>query len=136
MSTDTPLGQVDFEEETWDGARVRRTFELAREQGRRVVETVARHRATGRLVAFTTMGVPSSDPASAYQWDTLVLREHRGHRLGLLVKAVNLQALLAELPGIRRVHTWNAVANEPMLRVNRTLGFAPIGQVTEWQKKL
>lgn len=136
MSTDAPLGQLDTTETAWDADRVRRSYEVAREQGRRTVDTVARHKVTGRLVAFTTIGVAEHTPQRAYQWDTLVLREHRGHRLGLLVKAVNLQALLAELPGVRRLSTWNAVGNEPMLRVNRALGFAPVGRATEWQKQV
>ena len=136
MSTDAPLGQIDMNEQEWDGERVRRNVELALEQGRRLVETVARHRATDRLIAFTTMAVSQDNPDAAYQWDTLVLREHRGHRLGLLVKAVNLRALITQLPNVRRIHTWNATENEPMLRVNRALGFAPVGQATEWQKTL
>ena len=136
MSTDAPLGGVDLVEEEYDEARVLRDFELARAQGRRIVETVARERATGRLVAYTTIGIAKHTPDTAYQWSTLVLREHRGHRLGLLVKAANLRALLDEMPGIRRVFTWNAGENAPMLRVNRALGFAPIGTLTEWQKTL
>jgi GNAT superfamily N-acetyltransferase len=136
MSTDPPMGALDYAEEAWDTERVRRIFGLAREQRRRVVETVARHRASGRLVGYTTIGVAEHTPDVAYQWDTLVLHEHRGHRLGMLLKATNLQALLAELPGVRCVHTWNANENEPMLRVNRALGFQPIGQMTEWQKLL
>lgn len=136
MSTDPPLGALDYAEEEWDTERVRRDFELAREQRRRVVETVARHRATGRLVGYTTLAVPAHQPDVAFQWATLVLHEHRGHRLGTLLKAANLHALLTELPGVRSVHTWNANENEPMLRVNRALGFAPIGQMTEWQKTL
>jgi GNAT superfamily N-acetyltransferase len=136
MSTDTPLGQLDTTETAWDSERVRRVFELAARQERRMVETVARHRVTGQLVAFTTIAVAKESPDVGYQWDTLVLREHRGHRLGLLVKAVNLQALIAELPEVRRVLTWNAAENEPMLRVNRALGFAPVGRTTEWQKRI
>ena len=136
MSTDPPLGSLDYTEEDWDTERVRRIFDLAREQRRRVVETVARHRASGRLVGFTTLAVAANRPDVAYQWDTLVLREHRGHRLGMLLKAANLQALLVALPRVRSVHTWNANENEPMLRVNRALGFEAIGQMTEWQKTL
>jgi GNAT superfamily N-acetyltransferase len=136
MSTDAPQGGLDLVEEKWDEARVLRDFELARAQGRRIVETVARERATGRLVAYTTIGIAKHTPDTAYQWSTLVLREHRGHRLGLLVKAANLRALVDEMPGIRRVFTWNAGENAPMLRVNRALGFAPIGTLTEWQKTL
>ena len=136
MSTDAPRGQLDTTETAWDEDRVRRFVESALEQGRRLVETVARHRDTGRLVAFTTIGIAKQTPERAYQWDTLVLREHRGHRLGQLIKAVNLQALITELPEVRRVLTWNATENEPMLRVNRALGFAPAGHLTEWQKAL
>jgi GNAT superfamily N-acetyltransferase len=136
MSTDAPLGQLDYHEEEWDEARVRRAFALAREQGRHVVESVARHEATGRLVAFTTIAIAEHTPDVAYQWDTLVLREHRGHRLGLLLKTANLQAVTATLPDVRRVVTWNAGDNEPMLRVNRLLGFKAIGGVTEWEKRL
>lgn len=136
MSTDAPLGQLDTTETAWDADRVRRVYETSIEQGRRMVDTVARHKPSGRLVAFTTIGIAKHAPELAYQWDTLVLREHRGHRLGLLIKAVNLQALVAELPEVRRVSTWNAAENEPMLRVNRALGFAPVGHATEWQKAL
>lgn len=136
MSTAPPMGSLDYTEEEWDTDRVLRAFQLAREQRRRIVETVARHQASGRLVGFTTLAVAEHMPDTAFQWDTLVLQEHRGHRLGMLLKTANLTALFAELPNVRRVHTWNAKENEPMLRVNRALGFRPIGQLTEWQKTL
>lgn len=136
MSTDTPLGEIDVEGEVWDADRVREQFATARAMGRRMVETVAVHRATGRLVGFTDLAVAEHTPDVAYQWDTLVLADHRGHRLGQLVKAANLRALRAGLPGVRRVVTWNAESNEPMLRVNRALGFRPTGLNTEWQKHL
>lgn len=136
MSTDAPLGTVDFGEEEWTADRVRHDFDLIREEGRRVVEAVARHVPSGQLVGYTTIAVTEARPETAEQWATLVLNEHRGHRLGLLLKAANLQALVAEMPQVRRIHTWNAVENEPMLRVNQSLGFAPVGLMTEWQKRL
>jgi GNAT superfamily N-acetyltransferase len=136
MSTDVPLGDLAVEEEAWDAERVRAIFRVARAQGRRVVETVAVHRESGRAVAFTNLGIAEHTPQMAYQWDTLVLAEHRGHRLGQLVKAANLRALRAGLPGVRRVVTWNAESNAPMLRVNRALGFEPVGRMVEWQKSL
>ena len=81
MATDAPMGDVDVEEEVWNAQPVRETFRVARAMGRTVVETAAVHRASGRAVAFTTMAVAEHTPAVAYQWDTLVLSEHRGHRL-------------------------------------------------------
>jgi GNAT superfamily N-acetyltransferase len=136
MSVDVPLGGLDYQEERWDEARVRRSHELARAQGRRTFESIARHRATGELVGYTTLHVPAHTPRQAIQWDTLVRDDHRGHRLGLALKIANLRALRAQLPAVERVSTWNARENEPMLRVNRDLGFEVVGSDTEWQKRL
>lgn len=107
---------------------------IQRAQGRRFVETIAVERSTGELAAFTDVSVPAHDRTQAYQWNTLVLQEHRGRRLGQLVKAANLRALLRELPAVTRLVTWNADVNEPMLRVDRAMGFVPVGVITEWQK--
>ena len=134
MSTDAPLGELQTEQEKWDAARVLEQLRVIRAQGRRWVETVAVDRATGRLAAFTDLAVSAHTPDLAYQRDTLVVQEHRGRRLGQLVKAANLRALLRELPNVRRVTTWNAEVNAPMLAVNRAMGFVTIGRWTEWQK--
>ena len=136
MSVDVPLGGLDYQEELWDEARVRGTYELARAQGRRTFESIARHRATGEFVGYTTLQAPAHTPRHALQWDTLVRDDHRGHRLGLALKIANLRTLRAELPAVERISTWNARDNEPMLRVNRDLGFEVVGSHTEWQKRL
>jgi len=136
MSVDVPLGGLDYQEERWDEARVRRSAELARAQRRRTFESIARHRATGELVGYTTLHAPAHTPRQALQWDTLVRDDHRGHRLGLALKIANLRALRAELPAVERISTWNAQENGPMLRVNRDLGFEVVGSDTEWQKRL
>jgi GNAT superfamily N-acetyltransferase len=134
MSTDVPLGGLDYREEEWDAARVREREGLLAEQGRSGVVAAARHRPTGALVAFTELVARTAAPAEVHQWETLVLREHRGHRLGLLVKAAALRRLVAEVPGARRVVTVNAATNAPMVAVNEALGFVPNGTVTTWQK--
>ena len=136
MSTDAPLGELQTEQEKWDADRVLEQLRVIRAQGRRWVETVAVERATGRLAAFTDLAVSAHTPDLAYQWDTLVVQEHRGRRLGQMVKAANLRALVRELPDVRRVTTWNAEVNAPMLTVNRAMGFVTIGRETEWQKVL
>lgn len=136
MSTDTPMGELRWQEERWDADRMREHLQVFQQQGRRRVESVALERSTGRLVAFTELVVAPHTPDVAYQWNTLVSREHRGRRLGQLVKAANLRALLAELPDVRRIVTWNSQVNEPMLRVNRAMGFRAVGVQTQWQKIL
>ncbi|MDP9434449.1 MAG: GNAT family N-acetyltransferase, partial [Actinomycetota bacterium] len=132
MSTDAPMRDVPWEEEDWDADRVRTAERLLREQGRGRLAAGAVHRATGRLVAFTAMGVPLSCPERAYQWDTLVLREHRGHRLGTLVKLANLRRVAAAWPRTRVVSTWNAEENAPMIAVNEALGCRVVGTLGEW----
>jgi RimJ/RimL family protein N-acetyltransferase len=52
------------------------------------------------------------------------------------IKAVNLRALVAAHPGVRRLVTYNAVANSPMLRVNHAMGYRRVGSLVEWQKRL
>ena len=136
MSTDAPTGDLTTEEERWDGERVREHEQIARAQGRDVVETCALHVPSGRLVAFTQLSVPTRDPRTVYQWDTLVLREHRGLRLGMWIKAANLRHAVARYPQVRRLTTFNAASNAPMLRVNRAMGFRAVCRETCFEKRL
>jgi len=134
MSTDAPTDDLALEEEAWDASRLREQQERLRSAGRRIVETVARHVPSGRIVGFTQASVSASEPELAYQQDTLVLTEHRGHGLGLRLKAANALRVMDELPGVTAVRTWNAASNEHMLAVNRRLGYTVDGYSREWQK--
>lgn len=134
MSTDAPADDLALEEETWDAERLRATDARIRESGRRIIESVARHTPTGRLVAFTRVSVSAAAPTLAYQQDTLVLHEHRGHALGLRLKAANARLLMETLPLVTSVRTWNSESNGPMLAVNRRLGYVVDGYSRERQK--
>lgn len=136
MSTDVPQGELEMEEAVWDADRVRYVDESIAAANRGYVLTAAEHVATGTLVAFTQLQYDQDRGGFAFQEDTLVMREHRGHRLGMLVKAENLRLLLAGRPETARVHTWNAEENSYMLTINVALGFRPTGVVGAWQKKL
>jgi predicted N-acetyltransferase YhbS len=136
MSTDIPLGGLAHEEEEWDAARVRRKEAVAAASARTVAVAGAVHRATGRLVAITEIQVPGAAPEKAYQRDTIVLAEHRGHRLGTYVKIANLRQLAAVSPATARVTTWNADDNEHMIAVNEALGCTVGGMNLAWQKRL
>lgn len=136
MSTDAPVGDLDLAEEDWDADRVREQREATRKSNRRAVESVARHLRTGRLVAFTQLQVPVAEPVLAYQQDTLVLREHRGHGLGQALKIANLRAAREAFPGLVTVRTWNAQENGPMIAVNEALGYRTTAIQREWQRRL
>lgn len=136
MSTDVPKDEMDWREEVWDVDRLRRNEQQTTASDRTYVGAGAVHRPSGRMVAFTTMGIPRSVPERAYQWETLVTREHRGHRLGMLVKLAALQELHARLPETRFISTWNARENAPMIRVNDALGARVNGGIASLQKRL
>ena len=136
MSTDPPFGDYDREEERWDRNRVRRTEELVVKMGRRLLVAAAVHRDSGRAVGYTEIAVPNDRPELAHQWDTLVLGDHRGHRLGLLMKVANLRQLAATSPATTSVTTWNARQNDSMIAVNDALGCVVVGHQREWQKRL
>jgi GNAT superfamily N-acetyltransferase len=136
MSTDAPSGDERHEEEVWDAARVEEWDRLLAAQGMVKLVAVAQHVASGRLVAFSELALPRDHPDEAWQWATLVLREHRGHRLGLAVKLANLDYLEANFPEVRLVITNNAQENAPMIAVNEMLGFEVVATGTFWQKEL
>lgn len=135
MSSEQPMGDRVAPEEVWDGARWR--AEEAREAMRGpALSAGAVHRATGRLVAVSDVHMSRLRPEVARQGDTLVLAEHRGHRLGLAVKLGLARALAERHPHVRAVTTNNDAVNAPMLAVNTALGYRPTGRATIWSLDL
>ena len=136
MSTDAPTAGLDEPEDVWSAARVAAAEARAAAGSRATLTSAVEHRATGRLVAFSQLSVPYDRTRPVSQEDTLVLREHRGHRLGMLVKVANLQFLEQQHPGHPSVLTWNAEENRPMLDVNEAAGFVPLGYEGAWRLDL
>jgi hypothetical protein len=130
------MAGLDVQEDVFDAARVRDFEQVHLGARNHLLVAAAEHVATGRLVAFTVLVVREGDPPAAFQDATLVLREHRGHRLGMLVKIANLRQLRAADSSAARIHTSNAVENTHMLAINVALGFAPAGVEGIWQKDL
>lgn len=135
LALDAPSGDIDFEPEGMTPEIFRVRQEKVKEQGRTVFETLAIDD-SGVAVAQSTLVVPSDDPLTVHQWGTLVHREHRGHRLGLAVKARNLQAMQEAFPDRQRVVTWNSEENDHMLAINIKMGFEPVELMVEFQRKL
>jgi GNAT superfamily N-acetyltransferase len=133
MSTDAPLGDLAWEAESWDRERVREAEDRATRLARQWVTTAAREPATSHVVAYTDMGWSTRDPGTAFQWTTIVDKTHRGHRLGMLIKAANLRALRDANPAVERVITWNAASNSHMVAINEALGFRPHLRFSQWQ---
>ncbi|MGK5743113.1 GNAT family N-acetyltransferase [Micromonospora sp. URMC 103] len=133
LSTDAPLGDLEWEAERVDADRIRGTEAALAARGRRQYHLAARHEATGRVVAWTLLDVGPSADWHAYQQITIVDPAHRGHRLGLLTKIENLRHLLDHEPAVRAIDTFNAASNAHMVAINEQLGFRPVDGWTDWQ---
>ena len=133
---DAPTDDLDVEDEVFSAERVR-AFQTAQEaRGRRIYQLAARHRTTGVLAGHTVTGVESDQPFYGSQFDTSVLGEHRGHRLGLLLKIAMLRWLAETEPQLRMLETWNAASNEHMIAVNEILGYEVVATATGYQRHL
>lgn len=138
LAVEAPTGDLEFEQEVYDVERLRNDENRLVAMGQRWFTTVA-VAPDGTLAGHTQLGVPSEiqDADNAYQWATLILRAHRGHRLGLAVKALNHRAAQKAIPGLRRsINTWNAEQNKWMISVNEALGYEPVDLYMEFQGDL
>jgi GNAT superfamily N-acetyltransferase len=128
--------EAEHQQLVFDAGVLRQAEEAAVAQGRRTVVTAVEHVASGRIVGLTTIGVLAQRQDVVFQDDTIVLQEHRGNKLGLLIKVANMQRLSEQFPDARVIYTWNAPENRYLLTVNKQLGFTTAGVTGLWQKEL
>jgi GNAT superfamily N-acetyltransferase len=132
MATDVPAGGLTVDPEVWDAERVRAGEQRALAGGRTTLVQAA-IAPDGSVAGYTELSLPSNS-AAAFQWDTIVLRAHRGHGLGMLLKLGNLVTFGEIAPERTDIYTWNADENEHMLAINIALGFTLRGMSAEWQR--
>ncbi|MER7045391.1 GNAT family N-acetyltransferase [Streptomyces jumonjinensis] len=114
-----------------------RQFETMRQgRGRRAYHTGVVHDGSGRLAGYTSVSKTTGNPAYALQGMTVVHREHRGHRLGMLLKLANLEYVLRHEPAVRLLDTANAEDNQPMIAVNAAMGFEPYDRWVFWTRSV
>jgi GNAT superfamily N-acetyltransferase len=133
---DAPLDDLELEDEVFPVDRIRayETAQLA--SGYRLRRLLARHRRSGELAGHTVVTVDAERPGIGHQHDTAVARDHRGHRLGLLLKAEMLRWLRDEEPELATIDTFNAESNAAMVGVNDVLGYRVLGREVQFQRRL
>ncbi len=136
MSTDAPSAGLEEPEDVHTVERILEQEEAIANGPRSYLYAAVEHVESGTLAGFTNMSVPAEHDRSVNQYSTLVLREFRGHRLGMLLKLANLDHLQRERPGHPSIITFNAEENRYMLDVNERVGFVAMGYEGAWRKDL
>lgn len=141
MITEAPQDDLVLEAEDVDAERVLQDHRRAEALGRATWLALARA-ADGATAGYSVLARSEHEPDVLHQWNTLVLPEHRGHRLGLLLKLDCLAAALADgrgqgwASGLRSLRTYNAASNGPMIAVNEEMGFRPVELLHEMQAEV
>ncbi len=130
---DAPSGDVQWEPERVDADRLRGQERALDARGVRRYSVGAVHEASGRLVAWSMLSLDANTTRHAWQQITIVDPDHRGHRLGLLVKSENLEHVRAYEPELVTIDTYNAAENAHMIVINERLGFRAVAGSTDWQ---
>ena len=79
----------------------------------------------GQVAGFAEFVTYPDEPEVVDIWSTGVARGHRGHGLGLRLKAAATLWMRELHPAARWVDTANHEGNAPMIRINQTLGYQP-----------
>ncbi len=114
---------LDLAPRSSDPQRLRDSLNTLHKRGLKPYIVLAVHEATGVVAGLTEVVVPAQHPQRADQYDTIVVRDHRGYGIDRAIKARMLFELRSAEPTLLEVQTWNAVNNESMLKVNAELGF-------------
>ena len=86
-SMDAPAAGLDVDEDPWTPERIMEDEERERDSPRTYLDAAAEHVPSGASWQdFSVLSAPAERERAVSQEDTLVLREHRGHKLGMLAE--------------------------------------------------
>jgi GNAT superfamily N-acetyltransferase len=125
---DAPSTDAALEPDAWDDARLGDYEEAMAGRRQTLYRVLARHRETAEWAGQSLLCVDEFSPACAFQEDTSVVRAHRGHRLGMLMKTEMLRWLSSDRPEVASVDTWNATSNHHMIAINERLGATVVAE--------
>jgi GNAT superfamily N-acetyltransferase len=131
MSKDVPTGELGHEPVVHDVERLRTTEARTAKSYHQLIAAARRH-SDGTMGGYSQMFLPHGED-HVIQDDTLVMPDHRGHRVGTALKLANLRAVLGDHPDRRRVHTWTEPNNHAMIRTNADFGFRQAELMHEMQ---
>ncbi|MEP6665674.1 MAG: GNAT family N-acetyltransferase [Nocardioidaceae bacterium] len=133
---DAPLDDIDLTPDAFPVERMRRYEAAMDARGQHLYRMMARHKQTREWAGHTILCADTLRPGVAMQEDTTVVEAHRGHRLGMWLKASMLLWTHDEQPDLQTIDTWNAESNDHMIAVNDQLGCFVNGRGTALQLHL
>jgi GNAT superfamily N-acetyltransferase len=133
---DAPKDDLDIEDDEYSPERLRAYEQAQVKSDRSLYRVIAREKSTGALAGHSTITVEHERPHIGEQNDTAVSRDHRGHRLGALLKSAMLLWMRDQEPALTQLDTWNAESNNHMIAINEQLNYRIIARALEFQKKL
>lgn len=123
LDLDEPDEEVELEPQYYDEARLQTAFDRQDRTG--IVPIIAVAVAPdGSLVGHSELQY-RDNPGTTLVWqeNTLVMPEHRGHRLGLALKAATHRVISTQAPQLRTELTWNSHVNDQMISINEKMGY-------------
>ncbi|WP_371583332.1 GNAT family N-acetyltransferase [Streptomyces sp. NBC_01314] len=134
---DMPMGDTDYGTVIWDVERVVAAAEAIAQRGDSLYTVAAVHTSSGTLVGFSELVLPGErdGKGDGQHYGTAVLPEHRGHGLGLWMKAKAVLHAHSLAPDLALL-TDTAENNIPMRQVNDALGYRPTHTAVEYQLDL
>lgn len=131
--TDSPTGDLDIEAFKVDAARIRAADCAKLRTG---VHVALVHNDSGRVAAWACLSHGVDHKGFASHGVTIVDPEHRGRRLGTVVKLELHRYAKAVTPGLRVIDTYNAAENGHMIRINDLVGFRPLDALVDFQREV
>ncbi|AVH60495.1 MULTISPECIES: GNAT family N-acetyltransferase [Streptomyces] len=133
---DMPMEGTDYGTVVWDVERVVSAAETIAKRGELLHTVAAVDLSDGSIAGFSELVVPGDGLGDAQHYGTGVLPEHRGHGLGLWMKAASIRLARERYPELDGLLTDTADSNAPMLGINDALGYRPTHRAVEYQLEL
>ncbi|MFC8201934.1 GNAT family N-acetyltransferase [Streptomyces sp. NPDC060006] len=133
---DMPMDGADYGTVVWDVDRVLSAADAIAKRGELLHTVAVVDTADGSVVGFSELVVPGDGRGDGQHYGTGVLPEHRGHGLGLWMKAESIRLARGRHPELGGLLTDTADSNTHMRGINDALGYLPTHRAVEYQLDL